>query len=314
MELKNYLKRKPQFFIVLGLSLILSSCSTSRDFNSNNDITDAAQKTNYQDYFDEKVKDYETSLNYDDLYFTDLNTYRSNYFTGRSLFGNYQYTGFGNRFNNVTIDNYGINIYSPLSELNIARTNWAWTSNQLESWGWMNKGWNTPWNQNGWRSISNSWNGPIWNYWGWDGDSRTFSIIAQNQLQTRYSLDKRFAERLGKRQSVYLAFNNRSSNNTKNNTIRYASLTKRTSSDKPRSRPRTKTVIRNSTSTLSNSYVSTNNSTIQSDSRSNTRSTIRRSNNSNSTTNSSTIRTTSSAIKSVSNSNTIGRSAKSLRN
>jgi hypothetical protein len=163
MELKNYLEKKPRFFIVLGLSLMLSSCSTSRGFNSNNDITADLQKTNYQDFFDEKVKDYETSLNYDDLYFTDLNTYRSNYFMGRSLFGNYVYTGFGNRFNNVTIDNYGINIYSPLLGLNIARTNWAWTSNQLESWGWINKGWNTPWNQQGWRSVSNSWNGPIWN-------------------------------------------------------------------------------------------------------------------------------------------------------
>ncbi|MBR9847695.1 MAG: hypothetical protein GYB35_17095, partial [Algicola sp.] len=78
MELKNYLKRKPQFFIVLGLSLILSSCSTSRDFNSNNDIKDVVQKTDYQNYFDKKVKDFETTLNYDDLYFTDLDTYRSN--------------------------------------------------------------------------------------------------------------------------------------------------------------------------------------------------------------------------------------------
>ncbi|WP_040254211.1 hypothetical protein [Psychroserpens mesophilus] len=321
MELKNYLKRKPEFFIVISLSLMLSSCSTSKDFNSNNAPTVAAQKTDYRDYFDEKVKDYETSIHDDNLYFTDLNTYRSNYFTGKSLFGNYQYIGIGNRFNNVTIDNYGINIYSPLSRLSIARSNWAWTSNQLESWGWINKGWNTPWHQNGWRSISNSWNGPIWNYWGWDGEPENSLINGNNS----WARGLHFNKTLGKRQSVYnyIAFNNRPStnnhaktsvitNNTKINAIRYASLTKRTTSEKPRSRPRT--VIKTNTSIRSNSYVSSNNSTTKSDSKNNSRSTIRRPNKNNSNSNSSTVRTTSNGINSISNSNTIGINVKSMRN
>ncbi|WP_152604763.1 hypothetical protein [Psychroserpens jangbogonensis] len=311
MELKNYSKTKSQFLILLGLSFILASCSSTRDFNSKNAITDIGQESDYQNYFNDKVNEYETSNYYDNLYFTDLITNRANYFSGRSLFGQYQYTGRGNRFNNVTINNIGINIYSDFAINNLGRTNWAWTSNHLESWGWINKGWNTPWNQNNWRSVSNSWNGPIWNYWGWDGDPENSLCGGDNS----WSRGLRFPEFIKKRHSVYQQFASNSkivSNQysalmratvikTKKTSIRYASLTKRTNSDSPRSRPKSKTVRTSNTSLSSNQHISSNSSSTRSKSRSNSKSTVRKSSNNSSITRSSSSSSNTLSRKSTKN-------------
>ncbi|WCO02433.1 hypothetical protein [Psychroserpens ponticola] len=272
MELKNYLKTKPQFFIVLGLSLILASCSSTRDFNSNYVITDNELGNDYKNYFNDKAKDYETSFNYDELYFTDLNTYTAKYFSRTTLFGQYQYTGRGNRFNNVTIDNIGLNIYSDFAINNLGRTNWSWTSKQLQSWGWINKGWNTPWNQKNWRSVSNSWNGPIWNYWGWDGEPENslYDYRGENSWRnTMIFLNPIRKKRHSAYQQVVL--------NRIKTSPKYASITKRATSDLPRSRPRSKAVKTSNLSLLSKSYISSNNSSTQSNSRSNSTSTVKRS-------------------------------------
>jgi hypothetical protein len=83
MEFKNYLKTKPQFFIVPSLSMILSSCSSTKDFTSNNSLTNSSQNNAFQTYFDDKAMAYKTSHTYNDLYFNDLTTYRANYFSGK---------------------------------------------------------------------------------------------------------------------------------------------------------------------------------------------------------------------------------------
>ena len=191
-------------------------------------------------------------------------------------------------FNNITIDNYGVNIYTNFDLNDLGRMNWAWTSTQLESWGWVNKGWYTSWNQKGWRSNSNSWNGPIWNYWGYTLDSRTFLIIEQNRLQHRYALEKRTNERFGNRHSVY-------QNNTNNKVLRR---------QKTRSRPNTKTQ-----SIKSYSYTLTNLSDTRSRSNSNSSSEETRTKLYNTASNSIRNNTNSG-----SNSNQINSSKKTLKN
>lgn len=209
---KSYFFAKIQFvpttIVAIGLLLCCSSI-----VHSQNETPDEEQ--NYH-------------INFEDLYFTDYNTYRSNYLTGRVLFGQYESIGIGNRFNNITINNYGVNIYTNIRPLELGRINWVFTTNQLKSWGWINKGWNTPWNQSGWRSISNSWNGPVWNYWGYTASIRELRIIEVNQIYARNSYE-RSKRNQGNRLSVY----QRSSYNSqkKNN------LAMRT---RPRSRPVTK--------------------------------------------------------------------------
>ena len=193
MQLKKLLKSNLHIWSIIGLTLGLTSCGSYQYVgyvndgvydDSFNDNVEYVEQSNtgvtsyeddsslyYQNYFKDKVDQYEVVANEEDIIFTDVDSYSSNYTdedkNNQSSYNSYG--GWGENNNQVTINyidngwnNWGWGgFYDPFWNSRWGWNNWGWNNWGWNNWGWNNWGWNN-WNY-GW-----GWNNWGWNNWGWN--------------------------------------------------------------------------------------------------------------------------------------------------
>lgn len=314
----HYLKDKLPHIMALCCAFVLISCGSYQYVGYSSDgIYDDAQSevvyeeeptstetdvnstsnSYYKHYFTEKANQYSDLPQDENVIFTDIDSYESDYADENQEEERQSgYAGWGQANENITINyiDYGWNYSNP----------WLWNG----AWGWR-YGWNRPWGWNaglGWGWNTWGWNNYwSWNnyYWGWN-----YGTWCPPGYNGYYYNNRGVAYNYGRRGSSVL---NRNSTVSRRNT---SSISPRRSSSTIR---RSSNIRRNTNSTIRNSTRTRSNTSVRS--RANTRSTIRRGNTisrprSSTRSNISTPRTrSSSSVRSSSPSRSSGASRSSGR-
>jgi len=226
MQLNNALKSKLQLLGALAILFSLYSCGSFQYAGSDNDgvygesndrhveqrqeeysqntATSNNNSDYYKDYFKEKSEQYNNVNDNDDVIFTDIDSYQSDYVEVENDSINYEsgYAGWGEDNTDITINVYGGHRFNSIWWNRPYYTTWGWNYGYGYGWGydpywWPGAswyvGWNNPWwfNNYYYRPFYNGYYGGYYNgYYGrrravaYNATRRGHSRLASNQLSS----------------------------------------------------------------------------------------------------------------------------------
>ncbi|WP_299226702.1 hypothetical protein [uncultured Psychroserpens sp.] len=298
MQFNNYIKTKLPFFVALSFTFVLASCGSYQYvgydsdgiYNDENEVVEEVEaptettsnSSYYKNYFAEKSNQYSDIPTDEEVIFTDIDSYSSDYIEDEQLNGAQTgYAGWGQANENVTINiidngwnNWGWNNPWLWNNWGWGWNNWGWNAGW--GWGWNNWGWNAGWGWGGW-NAGFGWGGFGWNngFWCPPGYyNRGYRGVAFNAgrrgygnvYASRNAINRRSYTSNGIRRNS-TSFNNGRSRATRNTTTRRINnrgTTTRRNTSVRTTRPNSTTRRMNTTTTRRNNTRARTNSSSSS--------------------------------------------------